>query len=103
MGILDFFLGDRDKKRYKCPVCKKAYVTLDMERCPNCGTHIDSMVVKKCPKCGELNNIKAKFCKKCGFDFEAYEVSKSKYRCPRCGYEMDTLMTRCPACGVKFL
>ncbi len=102
MGLLDFFLGKGEKK-YKCPVCKKAYVTLDMERCPSCGTHIDSMFVKKCPQCGEPNELKAKRCKKCNFDFEVYEIHRTKYKCPRCGYEMDSLMTRCPACGVKFL
>lgn len=107
MGLLDLLFGKgqgHKGKKYKCPNCG-ADVYLDMERCPNCGVRIKSMFKKKCPKCETLNSIDAKKCEKCGYDFEAelLRASKSYYVCPICGYKMETIMTRCPACGTKFM
>lgn len=111
MGLLDAIgealsrkkttLADKD---YKCPSCG-AKVTLNMERCPSCGVRIKSMFRKKCPKCSELCELDAKVCPKCGHDFEA-ELARAKkrvWRCPICGYEMETLYTRCPVCNTRFM
>jgi anaerobic ribonucleoside-triphosphate reductase len=110
MGLLDilrgFFRNEGDtlaKKKFKCPNCGYYPITLDMERCPNCGVRIKSMFRKKCPKCGELNELDAKVCVKCGYDFEAEikRATKTIYRCPICGYESDVFFTVCPVCGTR--
>jgi len=111
MGLLDALREGLGRKRstladkdFKCPSCG-AKVTLDMERCPSCGVRIKSMFRKKCPKCGELNELDAKKCVNGDYDFEA-EVARAKkqvWRCPICSYEMDTLYTKCPVCGTRFM
>ena len=105
MGLGDIIRGffNRGKKTYPCPNCKEALLTLDMERCPKCGTRLEAMFVKRCPNCKEVNNLRAKRCKKCGFDFEVYELERSVWKCPICGYEMSSFMTQCPVCGTKFV
>ncbi len=112
MGLLDvlkgIFGGGRKKtlasKKFTCPNCGYKKITLDMKRCPKCGVHIKSMFRKKCPKCKALNELDAKICEECGYDFEAEirAAKKRKWRCPRCGYQMDSYMSRCPVCGVRF-
>jgi hypothetical protein len=111
MGLFDVIagaLGGKGKKTlaskdFKCPNCG-AKVTLDMERCYKCGVRIKSMFRKKCPKCKELNELDAKVCGNCNYDFEAEvrAARKTQYRCPRCGYKMGVYMMKCPVCGVRF-
>ncbi len=108
MGFLDILFGKKKKKTlaskdFKCPNCGKT-VKLDWERCHNCGVRIKSMFRKKCPKCKAMNELNAKICKECNYDFEAEirAAKKLQYRCPRCGYKMNCYMSKCPVCGVRF-
>lgn len=108
IGALKDALGKKDKKtlaskEFKCPNCG-APVKLGWERCLKCGVRIKSMFRKKCPKCKAMNELDAKICSECEYDFEAEirRAKKTKWRCPRCGYEMDAYMTSCPVCGVRF-
>lgn len=110
MGIADILkgvFGGRKRLRgqkQKCPNCGTD-VTLDMERCPKCGVRIKSMFRRKCPKCATLNELDIKKCIKCGYDFEAQleRAKKSYYVCPICRYKSRSFVTRCPACGTRFL
>ena len=110
MGLLDLFKGMGKKQsamkgqKQNCPNCGEP-VNLSMERCPKCGVRIKSMFRRKCPKCNTLVELDAKECPKCGYDFEA-ELERAKrtyYRCPICGYKMDAMYTRCPACSTRFM
>ncbi len=110
MGLLDI-LGKvlKGGKRpvgeaQKCPNCGEP-ITLDMERCPKCGVRIKSMFRRKCPRCGTLNELDVKKCVKCFYDFEAEleRAKKTYYVCPICGYRSRTFLTRCPACGTRFI
>ncbi len=113
MGLWDLiksFFKKKDKpwyakKKYKCPNCGYYPITLDMERCPKCGVRIKSMFKKKCPKCGALNDLDAKVCVKCGFNFEEVEGKRKKkiYKCPVCGYESDSYFSVCPVCGAHLV
>lgn len=113
MGIMDMLRtasgGKGNGKKgdvQKCPHCGET-VLITMERCPKCGTHIKSMFKRKCPnkKCETLNELDAKRCVKCGFDFDAElkRAERTVYRCPICGYKMEALLTQCPACNTRFM
>jgi len=113
MGILDMLKSASQGKGetrkgdvQKCPNCGET-VLISMTRCPKCGTHIKTMFRRKCPnkKCGTLNDLDAKRCVKCGFDFqeELNRAERTVYRCPICGYKMDALLTACPACNTRFM
>lgn len=115
MGLGEIFgniLGSGKKREFqkgkdlKCPSCG-AKVTLDMERCPSCGVRIKSMFKRKCPnpKCLHLNDLDAKKCEKCGYNFMA-ELERAKrtyFVCPICGYKTEAYLTQCPACGTRFV
>ncbi|MEW6748474.1 MAG: zinc ribbon domain-containing protein [Candidatus Micrarchaeota archaeon] len=87
-----------------CPNCGEK-VNLSMERCPKCGVRIKSMFRRKCPRCGTLNELDVRKCVKCFYDFEAEleRANKTFYVCPICGYKMDGILTRCPACNTRFM
>ncbi len=111
MGLADVLkgiLGKRPSGRkgqvQSCPNCGET-VNLSMERCPKCGVRIKSMFRRKCPKCKTLNELDIRECIRCGYDFEA-ELERAKktfYVCPICRYRMETMLTRCPACGTRFM
>ncbi|MBU0532502.1 hypothetical protein KKB44_03340 [Candidatus Micrarchaeota archaeon] len=111
MGLGDFlsglFKGSKPVSKgppRKCPSCSET-VNLSMERCPKCGVRIKSMFRRKCPKCNTLNELDIQRCRQCRYDFEAelQRAKKTYYVCPRCGYKMDTMYTRCPACNVRLV
>jgi len=113
MGLLDILkglFGKNEKpwyasKKYKCPNCGYFPITLDMKRCPKCGVRIGSMFKKKCPKCKTNNDLDAKVCIKCGYNFDEAEGKSKKtiYKCPNCGYEADYLFDVCPVCGTRMV
>jgi anaerobic ribonucleoside-triphosphate reductase len=88
----------------KCPNCGEM-VNLSMERCPKCGVRIKSMFRRKCPRCQTLNELDIKKCVKCRYDFEAEteRAKKTYYVCPICRFRMEVMLTRCPACGTRFM
>lgn len=111
MGLFDLFKkairgGGPAKKGQvqKCPSCGET-VTLDMERCPKCGVRIKSMFRRKCPKCETLNELDNKVCSNCGYNFEAEleRAKKTYYICPICRFKSEAYLTRCPACGTRFV
>ena len=95
-------IGDHDALR-DCPNCGKK-LKLSMERCSNCGVRIKSMFRMRCPNCNTVNDIDAKHCSKCIYDFspEAEVAHKTFYTCPICGYKSEFLSTSCVACGTRF-
>lgn len=112
MGIADILKGIITGKRpsgrkgqmQKCPNCGES-VNLSMERCPKCGVRIKSMFRRRCPKCKTLNELDIKECIKCRYDFEAEleRAKKTYYVCPICRFKMEAMLTRCPACGTRFM
>lgn len=112
MGIGDVFKniikGSKEpagkKQAQSCPSCGEK-VNLSMERCPKCGVRIKSMFRRRCPKCETLIELDNKKCTKCFYDFEAEleRAKKTYYVCPICGYKMEAILTRCPACNTRFM
>lgn len=42
---------------------------------------------KECPNCGAINELEAKFCEECGYNFEGLKV------CPYCGKKIEDYHT----------
>ena len=112
MGLLDLLKGaikgrkpsSHKGQAQKCPNCGETE-NLSMERCPKYGVRIKSMFRRKCPRCSTLNDLDVQKCGKCFYNFEAEleRAKKTYYVCPICGYKMDTMLTRCPACNTRFM
>jgi len=53
---------------------------------------------KECPKCHTINELEAKFCEECGYNFGGAK----KKKCPKCSTVNEPEVIFCEECGYKF-
>ncbi len=56
--------------------------------------------IKVCPRCKTSNDGAARFCNKCGWDFNTSDPDQKT--CPKCGLKCDSDAKFCLSCGYKF-
>lgn len=74
-------------------------IGMDMEECPTCGQIIERDTKKVCPNCNAEIEKEARFCKKCGWNFEMEQTYQRT--CHQCGSDLEENALFCPRCGKK--
>ena len=68
----------------------------------NLAYSINTVETKNCPQCNAAIEKTARFCNRCGFDFEAAAKQEVAIKCSSCGAKLTTESKFCMGCGKRY-